>query len=51
MIKSKKYQLLLLLFIVVVLGFIVFRFFEIDTCLDGGGKWNYDKCECDNSIE
>jgi|UPI0003010208 hypothetical protein len=38
MIKSKKYQLLLLLFIVVILGFKVFRFFEIDNCLDGRGK-------------
>ncbi len=37
----------------VMLGFLLFgyfkikRYFEIDSCLDKGGKWNYQTCKCE----
>ncbi len=31
----------------------IYRYIEIDKCLDKGSKWNYstDKCECLNKTE
>lgn len=46
---SKNYKLLLLIFLILFLGFKTFRFFQIDSCLDSGGKWDYVKNECDNA--
>ena len=30
---------------VLYFGSCAFHFFEVDKCLDGGGRWNGDKCE------
>jgi hypothetical protein len=37
--------------IVVIVIFVVMQFFEflqIDSCLDSGGRWNYEKEVCEN---
>ncbi|SHN79068.1 hypothetical protein SAMN05444395_11529 [Flavobacterium fryxellicola] len=49
--KFKKYQLLILLLFILFVAFKTYRFFQIDSCLDSGGKWDYKKNECTNSIE
>ena len=49
--KFKKYQILILLFFILILAFKTYRFFQIDSCLDSGGNWDYKKNECNNSIE
>lgn len=27
-------------------GWYVYRFLQIDRCLDSGGSWDYERCEC-----
>jgi hypothetical protein len=44
--KYKLYGLIVATLFVLFLGFKIFRFFQIDVCLDGGGKWDYEKNEC-----
>ena len=46
MIKFKNAAILLIMLLVLFLGFKLFRFFQIDSCLDAGGKWDYEKNEC-----
>lgn len=49
----KKKNVLLILFVVVMIPFIVWvkRFLDIDSCLDNGGRWSYEKEECINYKE
>lgn len=44
----KKIVIALYFIIIAYLGFKIYQFIQIDKCLDSGGKWNYDKCECEN---
>ena len=45
--KKKLSVLIKILIIPLFLGFKIFRFIQIDNCLDKSGSWNYEKCECD----
>lgn len=50
--KRKKYLLILLVALTSLLAYGYLResnFFEIDTCLDCGGRWNYQTEECDST--
>jgi hypothetical protein len=40
---------MMLLFIVLV--FYIKRWIDIDKCLDRGGRWNDETCECEGSRE
>jgi hypothetical protein len=49
--KNKKVTIVMLSIIVIIFALwsvpkVVF-FFEVDHCLDSGGSYNYDQCECD----
>jgi hypothetical protein len=46
--KRKKILLIGIVVIMLFIGFKIFRFIQIDNCLDNSGKWNYEKCECEN---
>ena len=46
MIKFKNVAIVLILLLVLFLGFKLFRFFQIDSCLDAELKWDYEKNEC-----
>jgi membrane protein CcdC involved in cytochrome C biogenesis len=48
MTKSKKFRFILLSLLILFLAFKTFRFFQIDSCLDSGGNWNYSTNECNN---
>lgn len=44
---NKKSMLFLFLGVIVLgLSIWAYRFLSIDSCLDGGGRWDYDKGEC-----
>ncbi len=45
--KKKKNLLIAILIILLFISFKIFRFIQIDNCLDKSGSWNYEKCECD----
>jgi hypothetical protein len=46
--KIIKGIILALLALVIVIGFFkIKRFFEIDKCLDAGGRWNYETNQCE----
>jgi hypothetical protein len=45
--KLKQSVLITILIILLFIGFKIFRFIQIDNCLDKSGSWNYEKCECD----
>lgn len=50
--KGKKYLLILLIALSTLLAYVYLRktnFFEIDACLDCGGRWNYQTEECDST--
>jgi hypothetical protein len=47
---QRKKKILLLLLIVILALFVlswVKQFIAIDICLDRGGRWNYDKEQCE----
>ena len=41
--KLRKYLVLLMSIGIIACG-------KVDSCLDSGGSYNYDKCECDFNI-
>jgi hypothetical protein len=45
--KKKLSVLITILIILLFIGYKIFRFIQIDNCLDKSGSWNYEKCECD----
>ena len=45
--KKKLRVLITILIILLFIGYKIFRFIQIDNCLDKSGSWNYEKCECD----
>ncbi len=49
---KQRFYLLIIGFLCIVIIFLIIkpkidRFFEIDSCLDKGGRWNYEKNYCD----
>jgi hypothetical protein len=48
MTRKRKILFFVLLIIIIFFGFKLFRFIQIDNCLDKSGSWDYEKCECDN---
>ena len=44
-------MLLLVILLILFLGFKTFRFFQIDSCLDSEGKWDYVNNECINTVK
>ena len=49
MTKSNKTALIIIIIVILFFGFKIFRFIQIDNCLDKSGSWNYEKCECENN--
>lgn len=49
--KIKKFiKICCILALIVILVFVFFRinrFLEIDSCLDSGGRWNYETNQCE----
>ncbi len=45
--KKKLSVFITILIILLFIGYKIFRFIQIDNCLDKSGSWNYEKCECD----
>lgn len=48
--RGKKYLLILLVALTSLLAYAYLRksnFFEIDACLDCGGRWNYETEQCE----
>lgn len=49
--KRKTVKIMIIIFVLSVLtGFVYLKmthFFEIDSCLDKGGRWNYEKKSCE----
>lgn len=31
----------------VAFGIVISGWFDVDTCLDAGGRWNYDRLDCE----
>lgn len=44
--KFKLHGLCIVMLLLLVLGFKIFKFFEIDSYLDRGGKWDYENNNC-----
>ena len=51
--RGKMYLIILLTALTTLLAYIYLKksnFFEIDACLDCGGRWNYQTEECDSIV-
>jgi len=49
--RGKMYLIILLVAVITLLAYAYLKksnFFEIDACLDCGGRWNYETEECDS---
>ena len=47
--KLRKKIVIALAFVaVIIIGFYLYNFMKIDSCLDNGGKWNYQRDVCDS---
>jgi hypothetical protein len=46
--RTGKLFLAILLLVVTALGYWAKGWMDIDRCLDGGGRWNYDKGVCEH---
>jgi len=51
MMSNKKWKILIISAFLFFIGICIFLymsdFFDIDKCLDGGGRWNYETRECE----
>jgi len=50
--QSKRYLVLLIIMAAIMASYTYLKktnFFEIDACLDRGGRWNYETGECDTA--
>jgi hypothetical protein len=43
--------LLLALALLVAAGFWVWHWLQIDSCLDRGGRWNYEQSHCEGNAD
>jgi len=51
--RGKMYLIILLTALTTLLAYIYLKksnFFEIDACLDCGGRWNYQTEKCDSIV-
>ena len=44
--NRKTILVIVVLIALIAFGFWVKRFWDIDTCLDKGGRWDYERGEC-----
>lgn len=51
MLTKKRVLFAIILALLILAAFYVKHWFEIDKCLDNGGRWNYSADICEYSVE